>query len=207
MLQERLKWHKQEGCRGVVVRIERREHISLDSRSDQMDRSWGELILRITSTEAPSAPESIPLADDAMDVKTKHFTFWSQPPSTCPHLSSCQSFRPTHESEELLTTPNRTMASVPRQLRACLVCSFVQPLTKFSKGGCPNCEDFLEMRGNGDAVADCTSEVFEGLVTVNDTNNGWVAKWLRIQGYVPGVYAVKVNGLVGSRVHIQRCVY
>jgi transcription elongation factor SPT4 len=86
--------------------------------------------------------------------------------------------------------------SVPRGLRACLVCAFVQASAKFHKGGCPNCEEFLEMRNSSDTVSDCTSEVFEGLVTVNDTNTGWVSKWLRIQGYVPGVYAVKINGLV-----------
>ncbi|KAF7186048.1 Transcription elongation factor spt4 [Pseudocercospora fuligena] len=90
------------------------------------------------------------------------------------------------------------MASVPRQLRACLVCSFTQQASRFQKHGCPNCEEFLEMRNNTDAVADCTSEVFEGLVTVNDTQTSWVAKWLRIQGYKPGIYAVKVNGLLAE---------
>lgn len=88
------------------------------------------------------------------------------------------------------------MSQVPRGLRACLVCSFVQAANKWSKTGCPNCEDFLELRNSSDAIGDCTSEVFEGLVTVNDTSTGWVSRWLRIQGYVPGVYATKVNGLV-----------
>ncbi|EMF15425.1 transcription initiation Spt4 [Sphaerulina musiva SO2202] len=88
------------------------------------------------------------------------------------------------------------MSQVPRGLRACLVCSFVQAANKWSKTGCPNCEDFLELRNSSDAIGDCTSEVFEGLVTVNDTSTGWVSRWLRIQGYVPGVYATKVNGLL-----------
>lgn len=90
------------------------------------------------------------------------------------------------------------MSGVPRGLRACLVCAFVQPGSKFSKNGCPNCEHFLELRHSSDAVADCTSEVFEGLVTVSDTKQGWVSKWLRIQGYEAGIYATKVNGLVST---------
>lgn len=88
------------------------------------------------------------------------------------------------------------MSSSLRGLRACLVCSFVQTQSKFVKTGCPNCEDFLEMRGSSDVVIDCTSEVFEGLITLTDTTSSWVAKWQRIQGYVPGVYAIKINGLV-----------
>lgn len=91
------------------------------------------------------------------------------------------------------------MAAVPRALRACLVCSFVQPQSQFVKLGCPNCDGFLEMRGSTDTVADCTSEVFEGLVTVNDTTNSWVARWQRLTGYVPGMYAIKVNGIVSHR--------
>lgn len=96
------------------------------------------------------------------------------------------------------------MSQVPRGLRACLVCSFVQAANKWNKSGCPNCEDFLELRNSSDAIGDCTSEVFEGLVTVNDTSTGWVSRWLRIQGYVPGVYATKVNGLVSC---IERHMY
>lgn len=88
------------------------------------------------------------------------------------------------------------MSGVPRGLRACLVCAFVQPYTKWSRSGCPNCEDFLEMKNSSDTIGDCTSEVFEGLVTVNDTSTGWVSRWLRISGFVPGVYATKVNGVV-----------
>lgn len=54
------------------------------------------------------------------------------------------------------------------------------------------------MAGNSDAVADCTSAVFEGAIALNDPSNSWVAKWQRIQGYVPGTYAVKVEGIVSS---------
>ncbi|EME48289.1 hypothetical protein DOTSEDRAFT_60608 [Dothistroma septosporum NZE10] len=90
------------------------------------------------------------------------------------------------------------MSGVPRALRACLVCSFVQTQSKFVKSGCPNCEPFLEMRGSTDVVGDCTSETFEGLITVNDTTTSWVARWQRVVGYVPGIYAVQVTGDLGE---------
>jgi transcription elongation factor SPT4 len=85
-----------------------------------------------------------------------------------------------------------------RSSRACLVCSVVLPQSKFIQNGCPNCEDFLEMRGSQDVVEDCTSEVFEGVMflTPHAAQDSWVAKWQRLQGYQPGLYAVKVNGIV-----------
>ena len=65
---------------------------------------------------------------------------------------------------------------------------------RFVREGCPNCEDLLGLTQSTDAVQECTSQVFEGLITLQDTNTSWVAKWQRIQGCVPGVYAVKVVG-------------
>lgn len=62
--------------------------------------------------------------------------------------------------------------------------------------GCPNCEEFLELAGHSDSIQDCTSQVFEGLITLADPASSWVARWQRLDGYVAGVYAVKVQGLV-----------
>ena len=45
-----------------------------------------------------------------------------------------------------------------------------------------------------DAIIDCTSQVFEGLITLADPSKSWVAKWQRLDGYVRGVYATKVAG-------------
>lgn len=94
-----------------------------------------------------------------------------------------------------------------RSLRACLVCSFVQSGSKFQNEGCPNCEDFLEMRGSSDTVQDCTSQVFEGMMTLNNTDRetgaprgSWVARWQRLENYQPGVYAIKVVGVVSTDV-------
>ena len=42
--------------------------------------------------------------------------------------------------------------------------------------------------------------MYEGLITLTDPAHSWVAKWQRLDAYVPGVYAVKVTGaLPGER--------
>ncbi|PLB43179.1 putative transcriptional elongation protein Spt4 [Aspergillus steynii IBT 23096] len=108
--------------------------------------------------------------------------------------------------------------SQQRTLRACMVCSLVQlhnrrlaprppshriskltrtprsSLQKFMREGCPNCDNVLGLRGNNDAIQECTSQVFEGLVTLRDPTTSWVARWQRLDAYVPGTYAVKVTG-------------
>ena len=62
------------------------------------------------------------------------------------------------------------------------------------------------MRGSQETVLDCTSQVFEGTISLNnhepDAQTGrkgsWVARWQRLEGYQPGVYAVKVVGSVSD---------
>ncbi len=83
-----------------------------------------------------------------------------------------------------------------RSLRACMVCSYVQTGSRFTAVGCPNCEEFLELKGNPDSVQECTSSVFEGMIALNGLEGSWVAKWQRLSGYKPGTYAVKVEGIV-----------
>lgn len=63
-------------------------------------------------------------------------------------------------------------------------------------GGCPNCESYLFLSGRFDQVQECTSAIFEGIITLVDPEHSWVAKWQRLEGYVPGTYAVKVIGVV-----------
>ncbi|XTI89999.1 putative transcriptional elongation protein Spt4 [Cenococcum geophilum] len=89
-----------------------------------------------------------------------------------------------------------------RNLRACMVCSVVQTHARFMTAGCPNCEPFLELAGSADAIAECTSQVFDGLITVAETKKSWVARWQRLEGYAPGVYAVKVEGTLPEEVII-----
>ena len=86
-----------------------------------------------------------------------------------------------------------------------MVCSIVQSGTKFVSSGCPNCEEFLEMRHNADVVQDCTSAVFEGMIAMADPATSWVAKWQRLEGYAPGTYAVKVEGVVSLLEAIMLC--
>ena len=57
------------------------------------------------------------------------------------------------------------------------------------------------MRGSDDVVQDATSAVFEGMITMANPQDSWVAKWQRVQGLVPGMYAVKVVGLVSNDKH------
>ncbi len=71
-------------------------------------------------------------------------------------------------------------------------------MQRFYTQGCPNCEEFLSLANSSEAVQECTSQVFEGLITMTDPKQSWVAKWQRLDGYVPGVYAVKVVGLVSG---------
>lgn len=83
-----------------------------------------------------------------------------------------------------------------RNMRACMVCSIVRTQHQFATQGCPNCEDFLELANNAEQINDCTSQVFEGLITVADTTRSWVARYQRLEGYVAGVYAIQVEGIL-----------
>ncbi|CAD6439952.1 90043f2f-15fc-4e80-ae15-ac12bf4d3bef [Sclerotinia trifoliorum] len=91
-------------------------------------------------------------------------------------------------------TENYVPPNQQRNLRACMVCSIVMTQNRFMREGCPNCEDFLHLQGSMEAIIDCTSQVFEGLITLADPSKSWVAKWQRLDGYVRGVYATKVSG-------------
>jgi transcription elongation factor SPT4 len=71
---------------------------------------------------------------------------------------------------------------------------------EFIRSGCPNCESFLQLQNSPDTVAECTSAVFDSLITVGDPATSWVAKWQRLSTYLPGVYAVKVVGTLPDEV-------
>ena len=93
-----------------------------------------------------------------------------------------------------------------KHLRACMVCSFVQLHSRFLSEGCPNCEPHLGMVGAPEVVEECTSPVYEGLISLVDPMNSWVAKWNRLEGFAPGVYAVKVVGMVSLLVPVYASV-
>ena len=52
------------------------------------------------------------------------------------------------------------------------------------------------MINHPDTVSECTSQVFEGLITLSDPKRSWIAKWQRLERYQEGVYATKVVGNV-----------
>jgi len=41
------------------------------------------------------------------------------------------------------------------------------------------------------------------LISLTDPKTSWVAKWQRLEGYVPGMYAVKVVGELPDDVVLQ----
>jgi len=93
--------------------------------------------------------------------------------------------------------------SQQRYMRACMICSIVRTFSQFKAYGCPNCETIIDFAGSEDTINECTSSVFEGLITVADTQRSWVARYQRIEGYVPGVYATQVEGVLPEDVLIQ----
>ncbi|KAK2742182.1 transcriptional elongation protein [Colletotrichum kahawae] len=93
-----------------------------------------------------------------------------------------------------MSSDNYVNPNQQRYLRACMVCSIVLTYSKFRDEGCPNCEEFLHLAGSQDQIESCTSQVFEGLISLKDPGRSWVAKWQRLDNYVRGVYAIKVSG-------------
>ncbi|ODQ64887.1 transcription initiation Spt4 [Nadsonia fulvescens var. elongata DSM 6958] len=81
-----------------------------------------------------------------------------------------------------------------RTHRACMVCGIILPFKDFVAQGCPNCNSILDFTADDGLVQECTSPSFEGEVALCDAGQSWVAKWLRIDKFQPGIYAVKVNG-------------
>ncbi|KAB5575938.1 Spt4/RpoE2 zinc finger-domain-containing protein [Coniochaeta sp. 2T2.1] len=71
---------------------------------------------------------------------------------------------------------------------------FSPNLQRFREEGCPNCEEFLHLQGSADQIESCTSQVFEGIISLANPTKSWVAKWQRLDGYVKGIYAIKVSG-------------
>lgn len=71
---------------------------------------------------------------------------------------------------------------------------------RFRDDGCPNCEEFLHLAGSQDQIESCTSQVFEGVITLADPSRSWIAKWQRLDNYLPGMYAIKVSGQLPDEV-------
>ncbi|KAI5479809.1 transcription elongation factor SPT4 [Pseudohyphozyma bogoriensis] len=77
---------------------------------------------------------------------------------------------------------------------------FLATPSEFKKEGCPNCEEYLEMKGSQDRVFDCTTAQFDGTIALMTPSKSWVAKWQRNDKHLPGVYAVRVTGQLPSEI-------
>ena len=136
----------------------------------------------------------------------------------CPSCYISRHTRGPRVSTAKMST-NYVVPGQARHLRACMVCSIVQLQSvclvlqsslliiladkhpqRFLRDGCPNCESFLDLAGHQDSVQECTSQVYEGLITLADPSSSWVARWQRLDKYVPGVYATKVVGILPDEV-------
>jgi transcription elongation factor SPT4 len=87
-------------------------------------------------------------------------------------------------------------APVPNNLktiRACKRCGLLKTLEQFYEYGCENCS-FLRMEDNMERVNACTTAFFEGQAAVLDPRDSWAAKWIRVDAFLPGVYAISVTG-------------
>eukprot|EP00744_Colponema_vietnamica_P007683 GILI01011033.1.p1 GENE.GILI01011033.1~~GILI01011033.1.p1 ORF type:complete len:127 (+),score=21.52 GILI01011033.1:51-383(+) len=84
--------------------------------------------------------------------------------------------------------PNST-----KRLRACLQCHLVKTHEQFYQDGCDNCH-FFNMQNDKNLVESCTSTNFEGIISMMQPTESWVARWNRIVPYVPGCYCISVTG-------------
>eukprot|EP00523_Entomoneis_sp_CCMP467_P020766 CAMPEP_0168843364 /NCGR_PEP_ID=MMETSP0727-20121128/8177_1 /TAXON_ID=265536 /ORGANISM="Amphiprora sp., Strain CCMP467" /LENGTH=154 /DNA_ID=CAMNT_0008896961 /DNA_START=83 /DNA_END=548 /DNA_ORIENTATION=- len=88
---------------------------------------------------------------------------------------------------------NAVVPDNARHTRACKRCGLVKTLGQFVDQGCENCP-FLNMLEDGAQVNRCTTPFFEGAAAVMDPRDSWAAKWIRVDAYLPGVYAIVVTG-------------
>lgn len=95
------------------------------------------------------------------------------------------------------------------KLRACLNCGILKPVSFFKANGCPNCPFLRADKINNLNMV--TSGSFRGVVCLLDPRRSWVANWQRINSYVPGAYALTVDGVLGdeyiARIENEGLVY
>jgi transcription elongation factor SPT4 len=46
----------------------------------------------------------------------------------------------------------------------------------------------------------CTTAFFEGSAAIMDPRESWAAKWIRVDNYLPGVYAISVTGKLDKEI-------
>lgn len=105
--------------------------------------------------------------------------------------------REEEEEEELppqvKELANSIAPSSMKGIRACKRCGMLKTMEQFLNDGCDNCP-FLDMADNPERCALCTSAFFEGQVAIMDPRESWMAKWIRVDNFLPGVYAIEILG-------------
>lgn len=146
----------------------------------------------------PSKPNEVELLQESLKLLSSQtlqehtsFLFGSNSPGRRDNADNMSNGKP----EPTFNLPHQT-----RSLRACMVCTIVLPQSTFLSSGCPNCETALELIGSPETVIECTSSNFHGTLALMDTERSWVGRWQRLEGYVPGVYAVQVIGTLPEEV-------
>mmetsp|Transcript_109500 Transcript_109500/g.317792 ORF Transcript_109500/g.317792 Transcript_109500/m.317792 type:complete len:97 (-) Transcript_109500:1669-1959(-) len=74
-----------------------------------------------------------------------------------------------------------------------MVCSLCKTFEQFYNEGCDNCNGLgLQMADRQDRVSEYTSPYFEGMISMMQPEQSWVAKYQAIPKQ--GVYAMEVTG-------------
>ncbi|CAA9963668.1 Transcription elongation factor SPT4 [Pyrenophora teres f. maculata] len=176
-----------------------------DARAGGQSTSLAHLLFphNNSDTPLPSIEDSTlttpaPISRNQPQSSSRLQTFAKQPVRTTGKAGG--QGRDNTDDSDMSNRPIQGGAYIPpnqqRNMRACMVCSVVRTQQQFLTEGCPNCEDVLELAGNPEQINDCTSQVFDGLISVSDTSRSWVARYQRLEGYRPGVYATQVEGIL-----------
>ncbi|RYN37928.1 hypothetical protein AA0112_g4337 [Alternaria arborescens] len=144
-------------------------------------------------TASTDASVSSPIRHLGLTPENRHQTGQNPHPSLPSYIDNPNYF---DMAQDMIQGGAYIAPGQQRNMRACMVCSIVRTQNQFLTQGCPNCEEILELAGNPEQINDCTSQVFEGLITVADTSRSWVARYQRLEGYKPGVYATQVEGIL-----------
>ncbi|KAI1477905.1 Spt4/RpoE2 zinc finger-domain-containing protein [Daldinia eschscholtzii] len=110
-----------------------------------------------------------------------------------PRSSGTTSEKTSEEPAKMASQNLASMVIPPnhwRYARACMVCSIIMTQAHFRAEGCPNCP-FLDLKGSPEAIEACTSSQFEGTMACFQPRRSWVARWQRVDTFVPGTYAIK----------------
>ncbi|KAJ8598143.1 hypothetical protein CTAYLR_007414 [Chrysophaeum taylorii] len=84
-------------------------------------------------------------------------------------------------------------------LRSCLRCGLIKNFNQFYEHGCENCP-FLELPERQDRVERCTTSDFEGMFSMMKPEDSWVARWEGLTSFYPGIYALRIFGVLPDEV-------